>query len=134
MIAKDDKEKLRLSWVPRGIVEAIATIRAYGNRKYGNPDNWRLVDNQRYWDAALRHAEAAREDYMSIDQESGYPHIYHMACNLAFIIARMEDSKSIKKTGEKISCINCGHFQLENRSDECEKCKTWSNWAPDDGK
>lgn len=88
--AKDDGGKLRLSLVPKGIVEAIAQIREYGTKKYKNPDNWKNVDNQRYWDAALRHMESARNDMWAKDEESGYPHIWHVACNLAFIIAREE--------------------------------------------
>lgn len=84
--AKDDKAKLRLSLVPKGIVEAVAVIREYGTKKYGNPDNWRTVETQRFHDAALRHMEAAREDFTAIDPESGYPHLWHVACNLAFII------------------------------------------------
>ena len=86
--AKDDKAKLRLSLVPRGIMEAVAVIREYGTQKYGNPDNWKTVEPQRFWDAALRHMEAAREDLRAVDPESGYPHIWHVACNLAFIICQ----------------------------------------------
>ena len=86
--AKDDGGKLRLSLVPRGIVEAIAIIREYGCRKYKDPENWKKVDNSRYWEAALRHMEAARNDMWAKDEESGLPHIWHVACNLAFIIAR----------------------------------------------
>ena len=88
--AKHDHGKLRLSLVPRGIVEAVATIREYGTEKYGDPENWKNVSDERYWDAALRHMEAARNDMHAKDPESGCEHLWHIACNLAFIIAREE--------------------------------------------
>lgn len=88
---KDDREKLPLSQVPRGIVEAIGAVKLFGTKKYKDPDSWKLVENQRYWDAALRHVEAARNDMWAIDEESGLPHIWHLSCDLAFIIARPEE-------------------------------------------
>lgn len=88
--AKSDRGKLRLSMVPRGIVEAVAAIREYGTAKYGDPESWKNVSDERYWDAALRHMEAARNDMHSKDDESGFEHLWHVACNLAFIIAREE--------------------------------------------
>lgn len=88
---KDDHGKLPLSQVPRGIVEAIGAVKLFGTKKYKDPDSWKRVENQRYWDAALRHAEAARNDMWAIDEESGLPHIWHLACDLSFIIARPEE-------------------------------------------
>ena len=46
---KFDGEKLKLSLVPPEIVPAIAEIRRYGTEKYGNPDNWKTIEPQRYW-------------------------------------------------------------------------------------
>jgi len=84
---KDMSGKPVLSLVPRGIVEAIAKVRAFGNKKYGNPDGWKMQTRQDYWEACLRHAEKARNDIDSIDEESGLPHIYHLACDLSFILS-----------------------------------------------
>lgn len=83
--AKADAGKPRLSLVPTEIIRAIAKIREYGNQKYKDPDNWKTVEKQRYIDAAYRHW-LAYIDGEKKDKESGLPHIWHVACNLAFIV------------------------------------------------
>ena len=83
--AKADKGKLKLSLVPRKIIRAIAWIRMYGNKKYGDPENWRQVDIERYRDAAYRHFLAYLDDPHGLDPESGLPHLWHLDCNLAFL-------------------------------------------------
>jgi hypothetical protein len=84
--AKHDTGKAQISLVPPAIVEAIAEVRAYGNKKYGDPENWRTVEKQRYIDAMLRHTLEFMRGPNSTDQESGLKHSWHMACNLAFIL------------------------------------------------
>lgn len=84
--AKADQGKVRPTLVPPSLVLAVAKIREYGCEKYHDPDNWKRVEPQRYWEAALRHALAAWDDYKAVDEESGLPHIHHMVCNLAFLI------------------------------------------------
>ena len=83
--AKADAGKLHLHLVPMQIVRDICEVREYGNRKYGDPNNWRQVELMRYVDALLRHTLAFAEDIHSVDEESGIPHYKHMECNLAFI-------------------------------------------------
>lgn len=83
--AKRDEGKLQISLVPVQIVRDIAEVRMYGNRKYGDPENWRQVEKQRYIDALLRHLLAYVEDPDGRDAESGIKHYKHVACNLAFI-------------------------------------------------
>ena len=83
---KADKDKLRLSLVPRGIIRAIARIRMYGVEKYKDPDNWKRVEIERYRDAAFRHFLAYLDDPDGVDEESGLPHLDHLACNVAFLI------------------------------------------------
>ena len=85
-VHKDDVGKLRLSLVPPELIRAVGEIREYGLQKYGSAESWRKVEPQRYWDAALRHALAAWDDWNAVDPESGMPHIWHMACNLGFLI------------------------------------------------
>lgn len=88
---KADKSKIRPTLVPVSIIKAIAAIREYGVQKYLDRDgkekieNWRDVEPQRYRDAAYRHwlAYLAGEKK---DQESGLPHLWHLACNIAFLI------------------------------------------------
>lgn len=84
--AKADAGKAQISLVPMEIVWAIAWIRMYGNRKYGDPDNWKTVEPQRYRDALMRHLLAYISDPKSVDEESGYPHLWHAACNMAFLM------------------------------------------------
>lgn len=88
--AKADGGKLRVSLVPTQIVRDIAEVREYGTCKYGDPDNWKKVELERYVDALMRHTLDFLDDYRSVDQESGIPHYKHMACNLAFICQMME--------------------------------------------
>ena len=83
--AKRDAGKPRLSLVPSEIIRCIAAVRLYGLEKYGNPENWRQVEEWRYWDAAYRHLLDCIDDPESIDEESGLPHLWHLACNIAFL-------------------------------------------------
>lgn len=83
--AKADAGKLRLTLVPRGIIRAIARIRMYGCDKYKDPENWRRVSVERYRDAAFRHFLAYLDDPAGVDSESGLPHLWHLACNIAFL-------------------------------------------------
>ena len=84
---KADEGKLKLSLVPTEIIRAIARVRMYGNAKYpkGGPDNWKHVEIQRYRDALLRHTMLYIDNPYGIDEESGLPHLEHIACNVAFL-------------------------------------------------
>lgn len=90
--AKADAGKPRLTLVPRQILYDIARIREYGNRKYGDPENWKTVETERYRDAAFRHFMAYLDDPHGVDEESGLPHLWHLACNIAFL-CEMEDNE-----------------------------------------
>ena len=83
--AKADAGKPKLTLVPRQILFDIARVREYGTKKYGDPENWRQVDRQRYRDAAFRHFCAYLDDPNGLDEESGLPHLAHLACNIAFL-------------------------------------------------
>lgn len=84
-IAKADAGKIRPTLVPRQIIRDIATVREYGDKKYGSTDNWKEVEIERYRDALCRHLLAYLDDPKGVDEESGIPHYKHMACNMAFI-------------------------------------------------
>lgn len=84
--AKADAGKAEIRLVPMEIVWAIAWIRMYGNRKYGDPENWKTVEPERYRDALMRHLLHYISDPKSVDEESGYPHLWHAACNMAFLM------------------------------------------------
>ena len=83
--AKSDEGKLDLTMVPPEIIKAVAAIRDYGNRKYQDSENWRRVDPKKFHAAMIRHAVALWEDPWAIDPESGYPHLWHLCCNAAFL-------------------------------------------------
>ena len=83
--AKADNGKPKLSLVPRRIIFEIARVREYGNKNYGDPENWRTVEKERYRDAAFRHFLAYLDDPTGVDEESGLPHLSHLACNIAFL-------------------------------------------------
>lgn len=86
-IAKADEGKLKLTLVPTEIIRDIAIIREYGNNKYpdGGKDNWKSVEPERYRDAAYRHMLAYVDNPAGTDDESGYPHLWHLACNISFL-------------------------------------------------
>ena len=83
--AKSDAGKPDLTQVPPEIIKAVAAIRDYGNKKYADPQNWRRVDPKKFHAALIRHAVALWEDPWAVDPESGYPHLWHLACNAAFL-------------------------------------------------
>lgn len=96
---KADYGKAKLSLVPSSIIWNIATIREYGNNKYpdGGPDNWKQVDVARYRDAAYRHFLLYIDDPYGVDEESGFPHLWHLACNVAFLCELEKDNMEYKK-------------------------------------
>ena len=83
--AKADAGKPRLTLVPTAIIRAVAAVREYGNRKYGDPENWRQVEVRRYRDAAYRHLLDYLDNPGGVDAESGLPALWHLACNIAFL-------------------------------------------------
>jgi len=96
--AKADASKTQLTLVPRKIFWDIAEIRMYGNKKYGDPENWRQVEVSRYRDAAFRHFLLYLDDPHGVDEESKLPHLWHLACNVAFL-CEMEDLKIDEENG-----------------------------------
>lgn len=84
--AKADAGKPRLALVPPAIIEAVGRVRTYGTEKYGDPENWRKVEPERYRDALMRHLCAYLRDHHSRDAESGLLHLEHVACNVAFLL------------------------------------------------
>ena len=83
---KADQGKPHPSYVPVALIEGVMAVREYGNQKYHDPDNWRRVEPERFWDATLRHVLKAWHNPYSIDKESGLPNLWHIATNVAFLI------------------------------------------------
>lgn len=91
--AKADQGKPCPSLCPVSLIEAVTAVRMYGTQKYGDPDNWKQVETERYHQAMLRHILAAWNDPYKIDPESGLPHIAHVATNIAFLLEMEEEKK-----------------------------------------
>ena len=99
--AKADAGKPKLTLVPMQIVWEIEKIRSYGVVKYseGGIDNWKRVEPERHFEAFLRHVVKAWDgDHLQIDPESGYMHLSHAACDLAFFMALMAEKGEIPCT------------------------------------
>jgi len=125
---KADAGKPRLTLVPPQIIYDIAEVREYGNQKYGDPENWRQVEPQRYRDAAFRHFLAYLKDPNSTDEESGISHLKHLACNIAFLTEFEIENQTVVPLMSV--CPDCGGIGEVTRCDAarnreyvpCEKC------------
>lgn len=82
---KADNGKPRLSLVPMEIIRNIARVREFGLKKYKEKESWKSVEVERYRDALLRHTLLYIENPYGLDDESGLPHLWHLACNVAFL-------------------------------------------------
>ena len=82
---KFDGDKPKWELLPLDAVEEIVKVMTMGARKYA-PNNWQHVDDgeNRYTAAMFRHMTAISKGEV-IDQESGLPHISHVACNALFL-------------------------------------------------
>ena len=82
---KYDKGKPRISLVEPYIIEEIAEVLTYGANKY-EARSWMKTENgkERYEDALLRHTMSYLKGEV-LDEESGLPHLSHMATNIMFL-------------------------------------------------
>lgn len=92
--AKADAGKPRLTLVPPRIIWDIAAVREYGTAKYKDPENWWKVSPHRYRDAMFRHMMAYLASFQGTDPESGLKHLWHLACNVAFLCELEDDDVS----------------------------------------
>lgn len=94
-IHKADAGKAQLTLVPRAIIWAIAKVRMYGvNVKYPETgrDGWKTIDKERIKDAMMRHMLRYLDDPDGVDEESGLPHLWHLATNVAFLCEMEQDN------------------------------------------
>ena len=64
-------------------LEGVSRVLTYGANKY-SPDNWRKVEDERYWDALYRHLLSYHKG-QKVDEETGESHLYHALCCLMFL-------------------------------------------------
>lgn len=134
--AKADSGKPQLSLVPRRIIFDIARIREYGNDKYpeGGKDNWKQVEPERYRDAAFRHFLAYLDDPYGVDAESGLPHLWHLACNIAFLCELEDPMMETEKTipGATVQKLSNGKLNMNIYKDhQVKRMKAepgWTKW------
>ena len=83
---KCDTGKSRCDLLPGRALIAVGQVLAYGAQKYA-PSGWLTVPDAvpRYRAALMRHA-LAMLDGEELDQESGLPHIAHVATNALFLL------------------------------------------------
>ena len=91
--AKADQGKPHPSYVPVALIEGVMAVREHGTKKYGDPNNWKQVEPERYWQAILRHTLAIWKDPYAVDPESGLLHLEHICCNAAFLLEMKEGKK-----------------------------------------
>lgn len=114
--AKADAGKLPLTLVPLEIIRNIAAVRRYGKNKYGSSENWKTIEPERYRDAMFRHMLLYLEDPYGVDEESGLPHLWHLACNVAFLCELEKDELKPRQDGVDLSKIKC--MDLSGATDE----------------
>lgn len=91
--AKADTGKPRCDLVSPALILAVGAVRGYGTEKYGSDSNWEVVETNRYVAALLRHLCAYMRDPKSKDEESGLYHLFHAACNINFLVDRLDKEK-----------------------------------------
>ena len=96
---KDDAGKTRFELVPPEVVFAIAQILTFGAEKY-HDRNWEQgMSWGRVFGALMRHMWAwwggqgpTTKSFLfgDMDEETGYSHLWHAACCIAFLVAYEE--------------------------------------------
>ena len=85
---KFDGDKVRMDLLPPELLHGTAKILTFGAAKYDDR-NWELgMDWSRVYGALFRHLNAWFDPYQpDEDPETGYSHLWHASCCLAFLIA-----------------------------------------------
>lgn len=108
---------LDIKLIPVEMIGAIRAVRLFGISKYKDPENWRKVEKERYRDAACRHAIAYLKNPSGLDAESGLPHLYHLACNIAFLCALEIEDGTLPKPQDAIKKMTrCEPVQLTDNN------------------
>lgn len=122
---KRDNGKLPLTQVPSEIIYNIAAVRQFGMTKYSKEPTWRNVEVERYRDAMYRHWLAYVEDPYGLDEESGLPHLYHVAWNCA-TLCEMEKGKYNEQQVldlTKLKSVSFKSISMEEMAQATEKLK-----------
>lgn len=83
---KDDQGKPRMDLLPPELLTAVSMVLGFGAEKY-EPRNWEQgMSWGRVFAALMRHMWAWWSGEKA-DPETGYSHLWHAGCCLAFLIA-----------------------------------------------
>ncbi len=86
---KDDTGKVRFDLLPPELLFAVANILTFGAKKYSDRNWEKGMSWGRVFGACMRHMWAWwRGD--KADDETGYSHLWHAGCCIAFLIAYEE--------------------------------------------
>jgi hypothetical protein len=90
---KHDGGKPMLALVPPILIKAVGTVMTHGASKYG-VGKWKNVDPDRYRNAMMRHLCEYLENPHGNDKDSGLPHLWHLACNVAFLLELEKEERN----------------------------------------
>lgn len=114
---KHDESKRRMDLVPTSLMSGVARILEFGAKKYGD-NNWRQgLKWSRVYAALQRHLADFWEGN-DLDSESGLPHLYHAACNIAFLIEFYEKRKDLDDRYKKKETYEAKVFYRNSKTGE----------------
>lgn len=82
---RHDNEKIRMDLVPSSLVEGVAKVLTFGAKKY-DAQNWRKGMSWSRCIGSLKRHLNEFEKGINVDEETGFKHLEHLACNVAFLI------------------------------------------------
>ena len=84
--AKQTEGKLRMDYIPPKSQIAVSKVREFGVAKYKDPWAWKgIVTKEELLTAIQRHTLKMNLGEVN-DNESGLPHIWHIACTASMMI------------------------------------------------
>jgi hypothetical protein len=101
---KFDSDKVALSLFPQRAFVLINEVFNFGAKKYA-AYNWKKLEKKRLFEAMQRHISALQQGEIH-DQETGLPHIAHIATNAAMLTELHFDRPNEHVTGEADSIDN----------------------------
>lgn len=111
-----NKNKLEIHQVPTSLINAVAKVLMFGAQKY-EKNNWRKGMNWTIpYDCLQRHMMKWLEGD-ELDEESGLPHLYHAACNIAMLI---EYANTCPELDDRYKGVLNGYKNFQESGDEGE--------------
>lgn len=125
---KDTEGKLQLNLVPSRAMEAIALVREFGTKKYGDPWGWLQVVNRKQLQEAGKRHQLKEDKGEFLDPESGLPHAFHRLCSYAMeveiLMRQIEDLEQNQKGSSKLLlsalCEMDANLLYENKGEELD--------------